>query len=127
MYRQILVRSENRKYQRVLWGEAGNIKTYELNTVTFRLVSTPFLVIRRPRQLAEDEGHKFLTASNILRNNLYVDILLTEANTIEKTIRIHDLIIQLLKLGGFNLRHWGSNKPRILCGLEVDSIIPNFQ
>ena len=77
MYRQILVRSEDRKYQRVLWGEAENIKTYKLNTVTFGLASTPFLAIRCLHQLAEDEGHKFHTAANILKNDLYVDNLLT--------------------------------------------------
>ena len=127
MYRQVLVRSEDRKYQRVLWEEAENIKTYELNTVTFGLASAPFLAIRCLHQLAEDEGHKFLIASNILKNDLYVDNLLTGANTIEETIQIRDEITQLLKLGGFNLRQWGSNEPLILRGLEEDSIIPNFQ
>ena len=104
MYRQILVRSADRKYQRVLWGEVENIKTYELNTVTFGLASAPFLAIRCLHQLAEDEGHKFLTAANILKNDLYIDNMIMGANTIKETIRIRDEIIQLLKLGGFNLR-----------------------
>ena len=31
-----------------------------------------------------------------------------------------------MKLAGFNLRQWGSNDPRILCGLDEGNIIPDF-
>ncbi|XP_015119449.1 uncharacterized protein LOC107042779 [Diachasma alloeum] len=47
MYRQILVRLEDRKYQRILWrDDDGPVRTYELNTVTFGLSAAPYLAIR---------------------------------------------------------------------------------
>lgn len=57
MYLQVLVRPEDRKYQRILWREEGNtVSTYELNTVTFGLAASPFLAVRSLHQLAEDEA-----------------------------------------------------------------------
>lgn len=125
MYRQVLIREQDRKYQRVLWGEGDSIKTYELNTVTFGLSSAPFLAIRCLHQLADDEGYKFPIAANILKNDLYVDNLLSGVDTFEKTLKIRDHITQLLKLGGFNLRQWGSNNSQILYGLNEIDIIPD--
>ncbi|XP_076383133.1 uncharacterized protein LOC143260696 [Megalopta genalis] len=56
MYRQFLVRPEDRKYQQILWrDDDGEIKTYQLNTVTFGLSAAPYLAIRCLTQLAEDE------------------------------------------------------------------------
>lgn len=125
MYRQVWVREEDRKYQRVLWGNLDNIKTYELNTVTFGISSAPFLAIRCLHKLAEEEGHKFPLAAKLLINDLYVDNVLTGARTVEKALRIKYEITELLKLGGFKLRQWGSNEPKILCGLDKEDIIPN--
>ncbi|XP_051161138.1 uncharacterized protein LOC127281463 [Leptopilina boulardi] len=127
MYRQILVRKEDRKYQRLLWGTENSVDTYELNTVTFGLACAPFLAIRCLQQLAEDEGERFPTTANILKNDVYVDNLLSGSDTIEGAIKIREEMITLLKLAGFNLRQWGSNDPRILHGLPESSIIPNFQ
>ena len=56
MYRQVLIRKEDRKYQRILWKENDQLKTYKLNTVTFGVSSVPFLDIRCLYQLAEEEG-----------------------------------------------------------------------
>ncbi|XP_078051898.1 uncharacterized protein LOC144478050, partial [Augochlora pura] len=56
MYRQFLVRPEDRPYQKILWRDTNNcIKTYELNTVTFGLSAAPYLAIRCLKQLAQDE------------------------------------------------------------------------
>ena len=126
MYRQVLVRPEDRKFQRLLWKSSDKIKTYELNTVSFGLACAPFLAIRCLYQLAEDEGHNFPRASIVLKNDLYVDNLLTGAETIEETKKIRDEVINLLNLGGFPLRQWGANDSRILSGIKKENIIPNL-
>nr|XP_034194192.1 uncharacterized protein LOC117610665 [Osmia lignaria] len=47
MYRQFIVRPKNRKYQRIIWRDpVGELKTYELNTVTYGLSAMPYLAIR---------------------------------------------------------------------------------
>nr|XP_033338067.1 uncharacterized protein LOC117226949 [Megalopta genalis] len=85
MYRQFLVRPEDRKYQRILWRNAHHeLTTYELNTVTFGLSAAPFLAIRCIHQLANDEESHFSAASRTLKRDLYVDDLLTGADTLEE-------------------------------------------
>ena len=67
IYRQFLVRKEDRNYQRILWRDSdGQIATYELNTVTFGLSPAPFLAIRYLHQLADDEAQAYIEASRVL-------------------------------------------------------------
>ncbi|XP_066600775.1 uncharacterized protein [Prorops nasuta] len=112
MYKQILIDPRDRRYQRILWLHQNKVETFELNTVTFGISSAPFLAIRTLKQLADDEGHKFPFAAEILRRDLYVDDLLTGADSIDEIIRLRDELIELLKFGGFNIRKWSSNHPQ---------------
>ena len=57
---------------------------------------------------------------------MYVNNLLTGANTIEKTCEIRDEMIDLLKSGGFHLRQWASNCSKILHGLSENQIDTNL-
>ena len=114
MYRQILIHPQDRKYQRIFWYHENRIRTFELNTVTFGVSSAPYLAIRTVQQLADDEGTDFPYASEILRRDLYVDDLLTGANSLEEALRIRDEVISLLKRGGFNIRQWASNHNHVL-------------
>ncbi|XP_063994422.1 uncharacterized protein LOC135171779 [Diachasmimorpha longicaudata] len=123
MYRQFWVRDEDRKYQRVWWKDSnGEPRVFELNTVTFGLSSAPYLAIRCLHQLADDESEKFPEAAKIIKRDLYVDDLLTGADTLEEALNIRDGINSVLKKGQLNLRQWGSNDPRLLEGLAEGNI-----
>ncbi|XP_076384171.1 uncharacterized protein LOC143262190 [Megalopta genalis] len=103
MYRQVLIRPEDRRYQRVLWrNERNEIADYELNTVTFGLCSAPFLAIRSIHQLADDEQADFPRAATTIRRDLYVDDLLTGANTHEEAKNLRDEIMELLNSTSVN-------------------------
>ncbi|XP_076301931.1 uncharacterized protein LOC143220079 [Lasioglossum baleicum] len=94
MYRQFLVRAEDRAYQRILWRDShGEISTFELNTVTFGLASAPYLAIRCLHQLADDEQRDFPKAATRLKSDLYVDDLLTGAESIEESKLLQHQII----------------------------------
>ncbi|XP_066592932.1 uncharacterized protein [Prorops nasuta] len=122
MYRQILVHKDDRKYQKILWRKNGSIKTFELNTVTFGVSSAPFLAIRTLHQLAEDEALRYPKGSFNLKNRMYVDDLITGANSIQDLQEIRNEIIDILKEGGFNIRQWVSNNAQALNDLTKDSI-----
>lgn len=123
MYRQFIVRKEDRKFQRILWRNAqGQIRTYELNTVTFGLSAAPFLAIRCLNQLAHDEGHRFPEAAAILQRDFYVDDALTGAATRDQALRLRKDLTQLLKLAGLTIRQWASNDRRLLHDLPVEQI-----
>ncbi|XP_046142332.1 uncharacterized protein LOC123987949 [Osmia bicornis bicornis] len=123
MYRQFLIRPEDRKYQRVLWRDpAGNLKTYTLNTVTFGLSAAPYLAIRCLSQLAQDEGHRFPDAAQSLVRDFYVDDLLTGAPTVQGALALRDQMIQLLNSAGLQIRQWASNHKPLLHGLPEQHI-----
>lgn len=122
MYRQITLHKDDRRYQRILWRVKNEIKTFELNTVTFGVSSSPFLAIRTIHQLANDEQEKFPIATKALRNDLYVDDLLTGANTIRDARILRDQIITVLSRGGFHIRQWASNEEKILDNLLEKNI-----
>ncbi|XP_066585556.1 uncharacterized protein [Prorops nasuta] len=126
MYRQVLVHENDRKYQQVLWRHNGNIQTFCLNTLTFGVSSSAFLAIRAINRLAEDEGEQFPRAAEILKTHLYVDDLLTGANTIEEARDTRDVIIKLLSRGRFTIRQWAANDLRIIEDLPYSSIHTNF-
>ncbi|XP_043258558.1 uncharacterized protein LOC122400888 [Colletes gigas] len=127
MYRQFLVRPEDRSFQRILWRDQRNrIATYELNTVTFGLTSAPYLATRCLQQLATDEQMEFPIASLVIKRDMYVDDLLTGANTIEEANELQTQILGMLQRGGLNIRQWASNEPRLLTGLGEDQIHPKI-
>ncbi|XP_043498687.1 uncharacterized protein LOC122521991 [Polistes fuscatus] len=126
MYRQVWVHPDDRQYQRIFWVHNDQIRTFELNTVTFGVASAPFLAIRTIKQLAKDEGAKYPIGAEILNRDLYVDDLITGTNDIETLRKIRDQTIEILKRGGFHMRQWASNYRTILEGLEMKNVDVEF-
>ncbi|XP_015124395.1 uncharacterized protein LOC107046317 [Diachasma alloeum] len=96
--------------------------TTKLNTVTFGLASAPYLVIRCLSQLAEDEGKDYPEAALRIKRDLYVDDLLTGADSLEEALKLRDDITTVLKRGGLNIRQWASNHPQLLENLPEGSV-----
>ena len=117
MYRQFLIREEDRIYQKILWFDNGEIREYALNTVTFGVNPAPFLAIRCLHQLAEDEGNKFPLASRVLKKNMYVDNMLTGANCKDEAREICHQMINILQTAGLKMYQWASNDNEILNGI----------
>ncbi|XP_077278038.1 uncharacterized protein LOC143906111 [Temnothorax americanus] len=126
MYRQVLVHEDDRRYQRILWRRGGNLETFQLNTLTFGVSSSPFLAIRTIQKLADDECHTYPRAAKILKSHLYVDDLLSGAGTVDKAQAIRDEVITLLARGGFSIRQWASNDERIISDLASNALHANF-
>ncbi|XP_071577848.1 uncharacterized protein [Temnothorax nylanderi] len=128
MYRQILVDSAQTKFQRILWrtDTESNVDTYELNTVTYGTAPASYLATRCLKYLAEIYAARFPVGSKHVQRDFYVDDLLTGADKIEDVKLVRDEVIQLLRLGSFELSKWASNLPALLeeiddqCGGPVD-------
>ncbi|XP_043258048.1 uncharacterized protein LOC122400589 [Colletes gigas] len=128
MYRQFLVRPEDKKYQRVLWRDAdGQVKTYELNTITFGLSPAPYLAIRCLNKLAEGEEHRYPNAAKIIQRDFYVDDTLTGASTKEEALRLREELTLVLKRAGLNIRQWASNGRDLLHGLAEQDLNRNLE
>ncbi|XP_058810564.1 uncharacterized protein LOC131675563 [Phymastichus coffea] len=109
MYRQILIYPDDRKYQRILWYHKGEVKTFQLNIVTFGVAAAPVLAIRTIQQLARDEAKDFPRVSKLLFRDFYVDDFISGSNTLEELLAIRDEMIALLRRCSFINRKWASN------------------
>ncbi|UYV75619.1 hypothetical protein LAZ67_13000765, partial [Cordylochernes scorpioides] len=116
MYRQILIHTDDSNYQRVLWRDSPSdaIQEYKLTTITYGTACAPYLAIRTLHQLADDEAMNYPVASEIVKRDIYVDDLLTGAYTVEEAQVLIRQIIALLAEGGFPIRKWVSNSPKIV-------------
>ncbi|XP_011859184.1 PREDICTED: uncharacterized protein LOC105556702 [Vollenhovia emeryi] len=126
MYRQVLLHEDDRRFQQILWREDGKVKTYQLNTLTFGVSSSPFLAIRTLQKLAEDEGRAYPNAAKVLKDDLYVDDLLTGGESIHQVRDLRDEIISLLARGGFHIRQWASNDARVVDDLPNHVLHANY-
>lgn len=116
MFRQILVCPQHQVYQAILWRDSPDkpIQVYMLTTVTYGVTTSPYLALRTLAQLVQDEGRNHPKAAQILRHNIFVDDIVAGASAFDETIDLLRDVIALLKRGGFTLKKWSSNNPKIL-------------
>ncbi|XP_011174413.3 uncharacterized protein LOC105206631 [Solenopsis invicta] len=126
MYLQVLLHENDRRYQRILWRKNDNVETYQINKLAFGVSSSPFLAIRVLQKLADDEAHAFPIAARVIKSHLYVDDLLSGADSIEEARIIRDEVIALLARGGFSIRQWASNDKRIIDDLATSALHARF-
>ena len=116
MYRQILVHPDDQKFQQILWRNSLKVEigVWSLQTVTCGIICSPFMAIRVMRQLAKDEGIKFLLRAKIVSEETYIDDALSGGHGLEKALSKKYEIIQICKVGGFNLHKWLANEKMLL-------------
>lgn len=126
MYRQMVVHPNDKNFQLILWRPQSDqpISTYQLNTVTYGVNSSPSLAIRTLHQLANDEGQAFPDAAHVLWNHSYVDDIITGADTESETIILQEQLISLLTNGCFESLKWVSNSPKLLGNLPETHLEP---
>ncbi|XP_018401191.1 PREDICTED: uncharacterized protein LOC108778481 [Cyphomyrmex costatus] len=87
------------------------------------------------REIAETTNISFGSVQSILREDLglsrvtarlYVDDLLTGAETINDARTIRSEVTALLAKGGFTIRQWASNDERIIEGMASDALHASF-
>ncbi|XP_055615063.1 uncharacterized protein LOC129761367 [Toxorhynchites rutilus septentrionalis] len=116
MYRQIIVHTEDRPLQQIVWRKnpTENLKHYRLNTVTYGTASAPYLATRVLNQLADDEAQNYPLAALKVKKSFYVDDYLSGEDDENRLIETNQQLIALLRSGGFSLRKWSSNNKRVL-------------
>ncbi|XP_066585188.1 uncharacterized protein [Prorops nasuta] len=110
MFRQILIRPEDRKFQSIIWkDDFGNTQIYQLNTVIYGTGPAPFLASQVVQELANQHGDDFPVAKSILLHSIYVDDILFGANNLVHFRDIQAQLVQLLDKGKFELSKWAFN------------------
>lgn len=111
MYRQVLIDPCDRRLQYILWrnSEEEQIRTYELNTVTYGTAAAPFLAIRTLHFLAEQYALEFPLGSQKIKDSFYVDDFLCGADSSHELSKIKEEVSEILSRGCMQLTKWHSN------------------
>nr|XP_014280965.1 uncharacterized protein LOC106683790 [Halyomorpha halys] len=126
MYRQIIMHDDDRKYQHILWRSDTSeaIQEFELNTVTYGIRSSAYQALRVVQQLAEDEGSHFPLASQRVPFDMYVDDIVSGAETPAEALELISQLGSLFAKGGFSLSKWASNVAEVLpCDREKVELV----
>nr|CAI5820860.1 unnamed protein product [Callosobruchus analis] len=127
MYRQILVTDADRNFQRIVWRENrdSELKHYRLNTVTYGTAPASFLAVRSLHQAANDFEDIYPAATNIIKQDVYMDDLISGSDTVEEVKRLRSEITKILNHACMPLRKWASNKSDVLEGMGASN--KNFE
>lgn len=123
MYRQVIVDESQRDYQKILWRDSPNlpISEYRLKTITYGMANAPYLARRIMQQIGFDCEIEHPNVSRIIRQNMYVDDVITGAHTEEEAIERYTELRYVFCNAGFNLRKWSSNSKKLLAKIpEID-------
>lgn len=122
MYRQIELSVEDQRYHTIVWrdDQTKPMQEYQMTTVTFGTAAAPFLATRTLKQLAEENNEKYPKAATVIKNDFYVDDLISGSETIEAAIETKNEVITVLNDGKFSLRKWTSNSAQLLNSLPAE-------
>lgn len=111
MYRQVLVRESDRNFQCIIYRQSPNrdLQYYKLNTVTYGTSSAPYLATRCLIHLADKITNTYPRESIIIKDDFYVDDLITGTNNINELKSLKLNLENILKSSGFILRKFRSN------------------
>ncbi|GFX90069.1 integrase catalytic domain-containing protein [Trichonephila clavipes] len=112
----IWINPDQRKLQRILWRENMDepIKTFELSTVTYGTTSAPFLATHTLKQLALDEAGNFPLGSSVVMSDMYIDDVLTGAETLLEAKELKNQLINIFAKGGMVLHKWCGNNTELI-------------
>ncbi|XP_055919024.1 uncharacterized protein LOC129951048 [Eupeodes corollae] len=119
MYRQILVHPEDAYYQLLFWRENPSmpIKLYKVKVLMFGTAPAPYLANRTLKKLASDEEVTYPLAAQMIREDMYIDDLVSGADSVEVAKEKYHQISKLLSSAGFHLRKWMSNNEEFLASI----------
>lgn len=84
MYRQILIRPEDRTFRHIFWSDSpttDDLVEFQLCTVTYGLGCAPYLAIRCLHELDRKDGHRFPLVKDVLTRAAYVDVVVIGTDT----------------------------------------------
>ncbi|XP_058817129.1 uncharacterized protein LOC131680431 [Topomyia yanbarensis] len=119
MYRMVMVQPADQHLQRILWRDSVSepVRMFQLTTVTYGTASAPYLATKCLQRLAKDGVESFPRAARALKEDFYIDDMLSGADNIEDGKELTREMIELTNSGGFTLRKWNSNCPAVLADL----------
>lgn len=103
IYRQIMVHSQNQNFERIWWKDhlSELLKRFKLTTMTYGTASASCLAIRTFHPLTDDEKLHHPQACRMLKENFYVEDVLTGRDTLKESQALQLDRIKVLLKGRF--------------------------
>ncbi|XP_062534536.1 uncharacterized protein LOC134203684 [Armigeres subalbatus] len=103
MYRMIGVQSRDYPLQSIKWRNDASepIRTYELTTVTYVTSSAPYLATKCLQRLADDGKATHSIATKVIKQDFYVDAMLSGVDTVDEGRSLIRDVIELSESAGF--------------------------
>ena len=94
--------------------------TYEMHRVSYRVSSSCYHAVRTLQDVADRAVDADESIRSAIKNDFYVDDLMTGAATYEQTKLLLHGIIKVLGDAGFPIRKFASNEPTLITDLPVE-------
>ncbi|XP_039281639.1 uncharacterized protein LOC120350817 [Nilaparvata lugens] len=116
MYRMIKVHPDDYHLQTILWRDNPHqdIKHYQLTTLTYGTAPAAFLSTRCLAELAEENKQEYPHAAHVIKNDFYVDDLLTGGDDLDTVKALQREVADILYSAGFMLHKWCANDKQLL-------------
>ncbi|XP_077282820.1 uncharacterized protein LOC143908865 [Temnothorax americanus] len=126
MYRQILVHPSQTHLQRILWRRKPDldVETYESVVITYGTAVAAYLATECLNNVAEKNATRFPVGSIHIKKGCYVDDVATGADTKKDLEIVCHQVMEILRLGAFELSKWASNCPELLKDVQDQSHEP---
>lgn len=129
MYRMVWLNELDRDFLKILWrwNKDEILREYRLNTVTFGTKSASYLATKCVDQLLDSYQQKYPVAVEKAKKGIYVDDILTGAESEEEAKELREQLTEMFAAGGFHLRKWASNSEAVLEGIpksDLEMTIP---
>lgn len=124
MYRQILLDKSQQDLHRIIMKDSKEekLKFLRLVTLTYGTASASFIAARCLMELVTLFAQTHPNASKAIEKDMFMDNLLTGADTISHAIELRDEINHIMSSCQFYLRKWMSNETEVLRGIKSEDI-----
>ena len=116
MYRAVLLDDADKDLHRFVWraSQSEPLRDYRMNRITFGVAASSYAANMAVKQNAIDLVEQYPMAATVVHQSLYVDDVLTGADTVKEAVSLQRQLHDLFSSGGFTLRKWNSNSPDVL-------------
>ena len=128
MFLQIKINEKDQDSQRFLWRSMNTKRqpdSYCLTGVTFGLTCSPFSSIQTLINHVKSQQERYPKAAEEVINNVFVDDILSGAETVTEAAQMMQDMKNMMAAGGFPLKKFLSNKPEALTLLDKSDLATN--
>ena len=116
MYRAVALDQSDKDLHRFVWRKDPSepLKDNRVTRVTFGVSVSSFIANMCVKQNAINHASKYPFAKKVVGESFYVNDGLTQADTVDEAVELHNQLQSLFNEGGFLLHKWNSSDPVVL-------------